>query len=397
MSNDYSEGGLRLVKVDLFFEALKCTWIRRIVNGNIDAKGLMLFSILTGIHINDLEKGANYTINVAKNSQNVFWKEVLLAWSKVKKKHNPNTIDDVLRSCLWENEWFKIGGAEINYKKWRTAGIDFVSDLVHVNQNRFLFLHEIETNYGLRLNFLEYNSVIRAIKSNFKHLFQENATFIPIPKPFIPFHFSFILKDKKGCRSICKQLMSLKIPKAKQKWEVKLNSSFSDDEWKIYSLLPFKCTMDTKLRWFQYRILNGILTTNTFMFKIGKRNDNICTFCNEEPETINHLLSDCKKVKPIWSQLETWCLQKLGIPITFNQNHILFGTDLGKINSALNLILILSKFYIYRKRCQNSTLSFIPLQKEIEYYHKLERFILLKDSKYRIYQNKWQVWKGLFN
>ncbi len=41
---------------------------------------------------------------------------------------------------------------------------------------------------------------------------------------------------------------------------------------KTFSLIPFKYTMDTKLRWFQYKILNRILTTNAFMYKIGHRN-----------------------------------------------------------------------------------------------------------------------------
>ena len=48
LSNDYADGGLRLFKVDLFFEALKCTWIRRIVSGNVDEKGFLLFNKITG-------------------------------------------------------------------------------------------------------------------------------------------------------------------------------------------------------------------------------------------------------------------------------------------------------------------------------------------------------------
>jgi len=133
------------------------------------------------------------------------------------------------------------------------------------------------------------------------------------------------------------------------------------------------------------------------MYNIGQRNNSLCTFCNDEPETIKHLFTECKKVKPILAQLQTWIFQKLDIPIILNQKHILFGTDVSKSNHAVNLILILTKFYIYRKRCQNAPPSFTPLQKEIENYYKLERYIFLKDSNYKIYQNKWQFWKALFN
>jgi hypothetical protein len=39
-------------------------------------------------------------------------------------------------------------------------------------------------------------------------------------------------------------------------------------EWKIIHNLPFKITKSTKLQWFQYRIINKILATNSFLFKI---------------------------------------------------------------------------------------------------------------------------------
>ena len=85
LSNDYADGGLRLFKVDLFFEALKCTWIRRIVSGNVDEKGFLLFNKITGLTITDLEKGSNFTSNVSKNTGNLFWKEVLVVWHKIQR------------------------------------------------------------------------------------------------------------------------------------------------------------------------------------------------------------------------------------------------------------------------------------------------------------------------
>jgi hypothetical protein len=125
----------------------------------------------------------------------------------------------VLKSCIWDNEWFKIGGKEIHYNKWRRVGIHFVSDLVHIEENRLLSLQEVRDKYGLNTNFLEYNSVLRAIKDNFKHFFSANANIIPMSRPFIPFHLSFILKDKKGCKSLCKRIMTFKVPKSRQNWE----------------------------------------------------------------------------------------------------------------------------------------------------------------------------------
>ena len=43
VSNDFAEGGSRLFEIDIFFETLKCTWIRSIITRNVDEKGLWIF------------------------------------------------------------------------------------------------------------------------------------------------------------------------------------------------------------------------------------------------------------------------------------------------------------------------------------------------------------------
>ena len=139
-------------------------------------------------------------------------------------------------------------------------------------------LIELRDKYGLRSNFLEYYRVLSTIKNSFRQLFGPNVDILKIHYPFMPFHESFILKDKRRCRSLCNLLSSCKVPNSIKRWESKLNISFLRGERKIYCLIPFKCTMDTKLRWFQYRILNRFLTSNTSMYKIGQRVDTLCTF-----------------------------------------------------------------------------------------------------------------------
>ena len=67
-------------------------------------------------------------------------------------------------------------------------------------------------------------------------------------------------------KNVYKEFCSYKSapPTAQAKWEGKYPSLLG--EWaKIYSL-PFKVTLDTKLRAFQYRFLNRIVYTNDKLF-----------------------------------------------------------------------------------------------------------------------------------
>ena len=70
----------------------------------------------------------------------MFWKEVLVVWRKVQRKHTPNTVEDVLKSCIWENDVFKTTKKDFNLKTWCKAGIYYVNDLVHLEEGRFMTL-----------------------------------------------------------------------------------------------------------------------------------------------------------------------------------------------------------------------------------------------------------------
>ena len=112
------------------------------------------------------------------------------------------------------------------------------------------------------------------------------------------------------------------IPTGKRKWSKYF--MISDSQWKAIFQLPFSTTSDSKLLWFQYRINHHILTTNSYMFKIGIIDSKLCTFCESEEETIYHLLWDCPHVQQLLSEFTRYCNSK-EIEIEFNDKTFIFG------------------------------------------------------------------------
>jgi hypothetical protein len=55
---------------------------------------------------------------------------------------------------------------------------------------------------------------------------------------------------------------------SKDKWVRDLDIHIENEEWKYVYMLPFRSSIDTNLRYVQYRILQRILTTNRFLFII---------------------------------------------------------------------------------------------------------------------------------
>jgi len=56
------------------------------------------------------------------------------------------------------------------------------------------------------------------------------------------------------------------------------------DDWKKIYSLPFTVTVETKIREFQYKILNDIVYTNDKLFRFKMIESPLCAFCQKEDE-----------------------------------------------------------------------------------------------------------------
>ena len=71
-------------------------------------------------------------------------------------------------------------------------------------------------------------------------------------------------------------------------------------------LLSFRTTLETKLREFQFKILNRIVFTNEKLFRFGMAESDKCVFCQTEVESIEHLLFSCKICSVFWKHVFSW-------------------------------------------------------------------------------------------
>ena len=117
-----------------------------------------------------------------------------------------------------------------------------------------------------------------------------NNNFIPL-SDIKSHHFYHHFNAKEYIKPIC---------------SLKLKNFFklTDQECSKLYELPFKVTLDTKLRWLQYRILHGILVTNSWLCKVGIKDCGKCTYCNQD-ESIVHLYSSCQVINMFWDNIVT--------------------------------------------------------------------------------------------
>ena len=110
-------------------------------------------------------------------------------------------------------------------------------------------------------------------------------------------------------------------------------------------------TKDSRPRVFQYKLLNNVLYLNKMLFRFGKIDSPLCSFCKMIEETPLHLFYNCIKTKLLWDQLKDFISNKtLSFPSLAPQSAILDHIDLSDDYLLINHLILIYKFYIYNSR-----------------------------------------------
>ena len=164
---DYPDGGLKMVHLESYVKSLKVTWLRRILLSSPTSSLITVFNETCQCELSSLlQFGPEYPKQLAKKCNNLFWKELLNAFSEflyiVLK--NSNQQDQP----LWFNSNISIENNPIFINSLYKKGFSYVSDLFNKDGN-FLSFEELRTNFGVTLPFTKVLSLKRAIFSFIKN------------------------------------------------------------------------------------------------------------------------------------------------------------------------------------------------------------------------------------
>ena len=252
-------------------------------------------------------------------------------------------------------------------------------------------LQEINLKLFTPLNFLEYNSIISALK---KYL-NKYSSLKPFKEVTQPPALNQIMSKEKGSSHIYqKMIVNEKDITGFNRWSKVIN--FSKEDWlKSFTILK-STTSDTKLRWLQYRILHYIITTNRSVSKFIIGQDSNCSFCGAHSETIMHLFWTCKFVQRFWNDISFLINKKCAHAhnFKFTENLVLFGNcNIIYTDKICNLIILMAKFFIYRCKVQNKPLNIQIFIKEIFRRYQIEKNI---NENSNIFKNYWAPYLTLF-
>ena len=325
ITQPYSLGGMKMVNLKNYFKARKIAWLKRLIS-KAESQWTLLFED-TICQIKSLTNfGILWYSRLAHETKNPFWKDVLLSYIDIYKYQQLKYKEQILHSALWYNPL--ISPEPLFIRSWYKAGIYTVSDILN-NEFQMIDLNTVQDKYNITINWLDYARVKNSLKLFLRnHITQE----IDIPeldiRPFIPHHLKILCKPNSNSQLFYRilninQNLNIQIS-AKQRWERDLSVTINEQAWNSIFRLTNNFVHDNHLKWFQYRILHRILGIKKLLHEMQITGDNLCGLCNEYPETILHLFTECNKSKKIWETIKKWVFDTINKHLTFSPFTIIF-------------------------------------------------------------------------
>ena len=371
------EGGLKLVHLREKDRALKASWVKIIQDDEKLAN--MAYQALSpqlGPWIFDCN--LNFQDISHLQIKNKFWEDVLSAWSIY--NYNKDVINDMI---IWYNSLIRIDNKPVLWKKGLNKGLFRISQLY--NEGKPISVEEAKTNF--ELNHIEYRSLLSAIPPAAREFLAKGKKLKVLESKYA------LALDKKNLSKeiYCQLIKSEKtLSSLEGKWKQALgHENISQKVLEQAFKNIDKSTNSSKLRSFQYRLLNRALVTNAHLYRWKIKESNNCTFCKKEKETIEHLYGHCDYTNQFLLDVIDLCKQYTTEPATFTVANLVLNKVFGRPMCVANTIILNAKQYIYRKKCKEEGLSISEFKKEIVNLESMEKYIAVKNDKFVKHLKKW--------
>ena len=116
-----------------------------------------------------------------------------------------------------------------------------------------------------------------------------------------------------------------------------------------------------------------------------------CTFCNGEPEPLEHLLLRCKVSSEFWKEVLSLLRENKVAIECFTEIGLLLGFfEETEDFFIFNHVLLLGKYYIYVRKCLGSLHSLRGFITKIRSVYNIELHIARERDKLAIHLKKWE-------
>ena len=382
----YCDGGLCMLNIRTFLSSMKLNWLKRLLHECPWKRFTFnMYPCLGKMY----DLGVEYADIVSKNVCNPFWCDVMKHYKLLSKKCSPINVHELMAECIHYNVNFLRGQQTIFVQEWYDHGILYVKQLLNETGHFLSYVDFLYKFPNVNTNFLLFEGIIKTIR-----LYCRKHNIV-LTYQYMHFDSKVWFCIKKGSKFVQNIInKNNAAPTAIRKW----NNMFENLEWKKIFSLCHKVTQEAQLKWFQTRLLHRLLPTQKYLHLCKLVDSPVCNFCNQEIQTISHMLYDCTSICQFWTDIQEILKDKCQHfnNLSLDKELILFGikknTETDKI---LNFIILHAKFYIYKCKLQDllpSIPAFICVLKD---KYMLEQYNSYIHNRQNQFKNDWHMYLAI--
>ena len=401
--SDIEDGGLKAPHLDSIIETQRILCCKKLASDQPSIWKKILLHYLEPVG-GKLILCCDFDLKKLPVKLPAFYEERFKSFAKCSAANHTSVQDkkreDLSKAIVWNNKFICIGGKSVYFKNLAEKGILRMGDLISDN-NEFI----VKSNHRLRelnispLDIFRLISVIDALPGEWRKSLNTFAS--TADEPFnlhdeikLSFNNKNVLIETVVSKTVYKKLRNrIIIPPTAQ---LNFNTHFVNDvlEWKETYSLPFRTSLDSKSREFQYKLLNRCLVTNSFLNKIGIIPSPACSLCGEMNESLEHFFIRCRYTKDFWAEVIKW-FDNQGVKIEhLSDKDIMFGILRCEDELFINHTLIIAKQYLYSCRQNKSLPSIKVFSSKIKMIHQSETMIAKSNNKLKAHNMKWAKYKN---
>jgi len=131
----------------------------------------------------------------------------------------------------------------------------------------------------------------------------------------------------------------------------------------------------------QFKILHFITATREQLLQWNIVEGDVFTFCNEQSETLPHILVECEFVKLFWIDIQLWLYERTDILADLNVHEIIIGFE-DETFIMFNAVYLLVKKVILRCSYENKFPNLTALKTLLRsFFLSVENSTAMRNSK----------------
>ena len=184
------------------------------------------------------------------------------------------------------------------YNSWFYHDIVQVQDLLNANRE-FLSVADFQQKCNIDTPFTLYYGLIKAIPNEKRSIRNSNKPIQTVsPETSMP-------TTNPSTQTAYKNILEKTFISPTNENKI-LDYGFTKENIHDVYLLPFLVTKETKLISFQYKIIHNILPCRSSLFRACLVDDDICSLCKLEKQTLGHMLYNCSESLHFWENFTHW-------------------------------------------------------------------------------------------